>query len=247
VHDLVNSASAALDGNAVPIKDTMDQLTRAAGGLADDSGNLFTTIRNLNDFVGALNHSGEKVRQFSNELASISALLDQNRHELATLLSTADGTLGRVTSFARDNKDRLGEAVSGLTDAAQQLSDNQINVANVLHLAPTTLANFYNIYNPTDATFTGRAMIAQVNGLANTACQAMFSLGGTLRDCQSALAPLLDQFNMENAPITLNPVEQAGTPNQQGPGAAHTTTPGAPGQVPVNRSPLIPLLGGPTG
>jgi len=91
------------------------------------------------------------------------------------------------------------------------LGDRQVQLANILHLAPTTLANFYNIYDPTAGTMTGRLAAGQTNGMSNFICQSVFSLGGTLDDCQTALSPLVDLFNMDPLPITVNPFNQPGT------------------------------------
>jgi phospholipid/cholesterol/gamma-HCH transport system substrate-binding protein len=214
----INSTAAALGGNGQDLRDTMAALSQAANGLSGDSGNLFTTIRNLDSFVQALNASGTQVTTFSNQLASISGLLNDNRTQLATLLQQGDQALGAINHFVQDNKDRLGTSVDGLAGVAKLLSDDQMKLANLLHLAPTTLANFYNIYDPTSGAFTGRLMLTQLNGLSNTVCQGIFSLGGTLQDCQNALAPVLDQLNLKNVPVAVNPTVQPGTPNQKNPG-----------------------------
>jgi phospholipid/cholesterol/gamma-HCH transport system substrate-binding protein len=138
-----------------------------------------------------------------------------------------------VRSLVTDNRAALRESVGRVTSVSDQLAKKQVQLANILHLAPTTLANFYNIYDPTAGSLTGRLALGQTMGLANVTCQAMFSAGGTLEDCKRALGPLLDLFNMESLPISANPLNQPGTPNQD--------TPAPP---PAPAKPVTPLVDG---
>lgn len=237
----VDSTATALDGNGQKLRDTISAMSAAVNGLSQDRGNLFTTVRDLNTFIQALNDSGDQIGTVSNQLASISALLNDNREQFATLLHETDGAMTSITRFVHDNRDRLRQGVEGTADVAHQLADNQMNLANLLHLAPTTLANFYNIYDPHTGAFTGRPALAHLNGVANTVCQSVFSLGGTAQDCKNALAPILDQLNLKNLPISVSPTTQTGTANQREPGEPD---PGGPPRQPQPTDGLQGLLKG---
>jgi hypothetical protein len=102
-----------------------------------------------------------------------------------------------------------------------------------LHLAPTTLANLYNTYDPTTGSATGRLVLAQVDGLANMVCQALFSVGGTLDDCRTALAPLLDQLNLTSATL---PASSGSTTIA----ASHASA--APAKLPTQQPVTVPSL-----
>ena len=238
LNTLVRSGASALGGNGAALRDSMDQLTRATGALAGDRGNLFATVRNLNDFVTALNQNGNQVQRFSAQLAAISQVLADNRHQLATLLSTTDGTVKQLTGFVQDNRDRLGTSVDELAHAARQLSDNQMNLANALHLAPTLASNAYASYDPTEGVITSRPLIYQFNNLANSVCQAAYSFLSTLDRCKSVLSPLFDPLNSEG-PLSVNPLIQTGAANQQTPGGP------APSLPPNPPLPITSILGGP--
>ncbi|MFD2473570.1 MCE family protein [Amycolatopsis silviterrae] len=214
----ITSAADAFGGNGQQLHDTMAAMSQAVHGLSQDSGNLFSTVRDLNTFLQALNSSDAQVTTFSNQLASISSLLKDNRTQFATLLREADRAMGSITRFVNDNKSRLSTTVNGTADLAHLLADNEMKLANLLHLGPTTLANFYNSYDPHTGAFTGRLVLPYAKGLSNTVCQAIYSLGGTLQDCQSALRPILDQLNLDNLPVSANPTTQPGTANQKNPG-----------------------------
>lgn len=228
VSGAVSSAAKMFDGNGQALRDTLGAMSDAARGLSANSGNLFSTVRDLNTFVQALNDSGAEVTTFSNELASISALLNDNRGQLASLLEKADHAMNDISAFVKDNKERIGTSVDQVADIARLLAKDQMQLANLLHLAPTTLANFYNIYDPHTGAFTGRAALAHLNGVSNTTCQAIFSLGGSLQDCQRLLKPVLDQLNLHNLPVGVNPTVQPGTANQKNPGQPDPPPPPAP-------------------
>jgi phospholipid/cholesterol/gamma-HCH transport system substrate-binding protein len=237
---LITSASGALSGNGAALRDSMTQLRRAATTLATAGPNLFVTVANLNDFVSALNASGAQVHQFGDQLASVSALLKSNRDQLADVLATADHTFGDVEGFVRDNSSRLRATVSGLNEVAGQLAEQQIHLADTLHVAPTALVNVYATYDPVLSAFTGRPTVPQTNALGNAACLQSRTLGTTEQRCRGILGPLLDPFDIENLPLSVNPLIESGTANQADP-AGHPPTAPPPG--PPN-NPLTWLLTG---
>jgi phospholipid/cholesterol/gamma-HCH transport system substrate-binding protein len=203
LNTLITSGALALGSNGSALGKTISSLAASTQTLSDGKGDLFTTVRNLDEFVNALDDSSAQVTSFSNELASISQLLNDNKGQLALLLRQADAALTSVTGFIQANKARLGTSVAGLTDLAHLLSKDQVQLANVLHLVPTTLANLYNVYDPKSGAFAGRLAVAQTNGIAGAVCQLIFSLGGTLQDCKKTLGPVLDELNTQNLPIGL--------------------------------------------
>lgn len=227
-HGALNSALTGtaqfFNGNGSQLAATLGAAAKTADSLSKDSGNLFITVHNLNNFVQALNSSDTQIRTFSNELASISALLNENKTKLTTLLKQADTALTTITTFVNENRGRLDTSVSSLEQVSHDLAGIRVQLANILHLAPTTLANVYNIYNPTDASLTGRLEFPYTGSISSTVCQAIFSLGGTLDNCRTALGPVIDELNIQDLPVTADPLNQAGTPNQRDPGQPDPTT-----------------------
>lgn len=229
----VESAAGALRGNGSSIRDTIGAMSDASQTLAGNKDNLFVTVSNLADFIQAMNQSGEQIESFAAELASISEILGSNRKQLAGLLRQSRLTVKSVRGFVTTNRDALDEGVGRVTALSNQLASKQVELANILHLAPTTLANFYNSYDPSTGAMTARPVFAETMGFANVVCQAIFSAGGTLEDCQKNLGPLLDPFNME-FPLSANPIQQDGVSNQvprtdrRSPSAAPATPERAP-------------------
>ncbi|GAA5163081.1 hypothetical protein GCM10023321_49410 [Pseudonocardia eucalypti] len=217
LNDVIRGASGALSGNGAALRDSMTQLSRATGALARDGGNLFATVRNLNDVVAALNHNSDQVRGFSAQLAGVASVLADNRRQLAQVLASSDAALVDITSIVHDNKQQLGTSVDGLASLARQLADNQVNLANTLHLLPGMLGNFYNAYDPVSGGFAGRVSLTLFANLADSSCQSAYSLGMPLGRCRALLSPLLDRFNSEGL-VRANPLVQNGAANQQGGG-----------------------------
>ncbi|MDT7612406.1 MAG: phospholipid/cholesterol/gamma-HCH transport system substrate-binding protein [Pseudonocardiales bacterium] len=247
-HGALNSAVTGtaqfFNGNGAQLAATLDAAAKTADSLSNDSGNLFMTVRNLNNFVQALNSSDSQIRTFSNELASISALLDENKTKLTTLLKQADTALTTTTTFVNQNRARLDTSVSSLEQVTHDLAGIRVQLANLLHLGPTTLANVYNIYNPTDASLTGRLELPYTGALSSVICQSIFSLGGTLDDCRTALGPVVNELNIQDLPVTADPLNQAGTPNQRDPGQPDPATGYSKFGSEQANAPSVPSLGG---
>jgi phospholipid/cholesterol/gamma-HCH transport system substrate-binding protein len=119
-----------------------------------------------------------------------------------------------------------------------------VQLANLLHLGPTTLANVYNIYNPTDASLTGRLELPYTGALSSVICQSIFSLGGTLDDCRTALGPVVNELNIQDLPVTADPLNQTGTPNQRDPGQPDPATGYSKFGSEQANAPSVPSLGG---
>jgi phospholipid/cholesterol/gamma-HCH transport system substrate-binding protein len=247
-HGALNSAVTGtaqfFNGNGAQLAATLDAAAKTADSLSNDSGNLFMTVRNLNNFVEALNSSDNQIRTFSNELASISALLDENKTKLTTLLKQADTALTTTTTFVNQNRARLDTSVSSLEQVTHDLAGIRVQLANLLHLGPTTLANVYNIYNPTDASLTGRLELPYTGALSSVICQSIFSLGGTLDDCRTALGPVVNELNIQDLPVTADPLNQTGTPNQRDPGQPDPATGYSKFGSEQANAPSVPSLAG---
>ena len=244
LNSAVTGAAQFFNGNGAQLAATLDAAAKTADSLANDSGNLFLTVRNLNNFVQALNSSDSQIRTFSNELASLSALLNENKTKLTTLLKQADTALTTITTFVNQNRGRLDTSVSSLEQVSHDIAGIRVQLANILHLAPTALANFYNVYNPTDASLTGRLEFPYTGALSSVICQSIFSLGGTLDDCRTALGPVVNELNIQDLPVTADPLNQAGTPNQRDPGQPDPATGYSKFGSEQGSPPSAPSLGG---
>lgn len=213
--EALDAVADASRGNGTLMRETLASAADAVETINASKGDLFATLENLGLFLTALNENDAQVREFATQLADIAVVLDTNRNQMRTFLSTSNRVVRTVDRFVRSHSDQLAGTVTDARRLTSQLADLRLDVANVLHLAPTTLANFYNIYNPSSGAFTGRPVLPYGGALSNVVCQSIYSVGGTLADCRSLIGPLLDQFDLKELPISLSGPQQPGTPDQE--------------------------------
>jgi phospholipid/cholesterol/gamma-HCH transport system substrate-binding protein len=219
---LLNTASANLNGQGRSLHDTLAQLSAAMSTLSASRGNLFATVDNLQTFVSALAEASTEAGSFERELASVSGVLASNNQELATTLRTLSSSLRTVKTFVHSNRGALAQDLASLDDVAANLARSRQNLADVLQVAPTEMANFNNIYDPVDQGLTGTLAMANFKSPAQFICSTIFSFGGTPAQCQQALEPLARLAQMNNVPVAFDPVNRNGRSNQvSSSGAGH--------------------------
>ena len=90
-------------------------MSRAVKVFADGSGELFGTVRALDEFTGALAANDAAVSRFMGNLGAVSQQLAGEKDELAAALSNLAGVLGKVEQFVRGNRELLVKDVENLT------------------------------------------------------------------------------------------------------------------------------------
>ncbi|MGW0173679.1 MCE family protein [Rhodococcus sp. NPDC003322] len=208
----VDSAADAMAGNGDKLRETLAQLSGVGRILADGSGDIAETIRNLQNFVTVLRRSNVEIVEFENRLATLSSVLDDSKSVLDSALTTLSVAVGDVQRFVANNRDRASEQVQRLANVTQNLVDNRKDVEQLLHIFPTSLANFYNIYNPDTGTEAG---VFVVNNFANPVqfiCASVASLENTTsaeaaKKCADYLGPVLNLLNFNYLPTPINPVK----------------------------------------
>jgi phospholipid/cholesterol/gamma-HCH transport system substrate-binding protein len=213
---LLNTTSANLNGQGQNLHDTLAHLSQAISTLSSNRGNLFATVDNLQTFVQVLAESNAQVDSFDRQLASVSGVLASNKQELATTLATLNSSLGIVQEFVHHNRGALATTLASLNNVTANLSRSGQNLADVLQVAPTELSNFNNIYDPVDTSLTGTLAFANFKSPAQFICSTIFSAGGTPAQCQQALTPLAQLLQMNNIPVSIDPVNRNGRSNQTG-------------------------------
>jgi phospholipid/cholesterol/gamma-HCH transport system substrate-binding protein len=214
VSRLVQTGAANLGGNGEEFSRMLRELSSTSTTLADGSSDLFATVRNLNDFTTTLNASQDKLKSFATQLASISGLANDTRTQLAAAMSAADRALTTITGFVDRHKAGVGTTVDSLTDVAKTLARSRDDLANILHAAPQTLANLYNIYDPTTGSASARLVLPYTSSMSSLVCQAIFSVGGTIDSCRGALDLLLSKLDTPYPPVGLDPLNRPGTSHQ---------------------------------
>ncbi|MFD4367318.1 MCE family protein [Rhodococcus sp. NPDC058521] len=212
--NFIDTAADNLDGNGQTIRDTLRELSDTMRVLSDGRTDLFGTVRNLQTFVSALSSSNQQIVQFEGRLASVSDLMATNSDELGQALADLDVALADVDRFVKENRGALTEQVGRLAEATQVLADHRPDLEKVLHVAPTALANFNNIYKPAQGSLVGSVAFPNFANPVQFMCGAIRGIEANDSDksadlCAQYLSPVLNSLTNNYLPILTNPV--AGT------------------------------------
>lgn len=199
----LKTADANLTGNAAQLNSMLHELSLASDTLSSSRDDLFGTVRGLQLFVHSLVSSDASVRAFSGHLRDVSQVLDDNRSALAVALRRLDDAVGQVRTFVKHNRGALKSGVGQLAKLSHLLAGKQYQLAELLHVAPTALSNFYNIVDPRYHAATGTLAAANFDDLAQLVCRQIVATGGIVKDCLTVLQPLLNQIGLSKLPTSV--------------------------------------------
>ena len=153
--ELINTAADNLRGQGANIRDTVIKLSQALSALGDHSKDLFSTLKNLSTLVTALHDSADLLEQLNRNLAEVTSLLADDPNKVGQTVEDLNSVVGDVQSFAADNREAIGTASDKLASISTALVQSLDDIKQTLHIAPTTIDNFNNIYEPANGSLTG--------------------------------------------------------------------------------------------
>ncbi|HKI43313.1 MAG TPA: virulence factor Mce family protein [Mycobacterium sp.] len=206
---LINTAADNLRGQGATIRDTIIKLSQAVSALGDHSKDIFATFKDLSTLVSALHDSADLLEQLNRNLASVSSLLADDPNKVGQTVEDLNAVLADVQSFAADNREAVGTASDKLTSITKALVASLDDIKQTLHIGPTVLQDFNNIYEPANGALTGALA---VNNFANPisflcgAVQAASRLGGeqAAKLCAQYMAPIFKNRQYNYPPIGEN-------------------------------------------
>lgn len=200
--DFINTAAENLRGQGPTIRDTVVKLSQALSALGDHSQDLFATFKNLSTLVSALKDSAGLLEQLNGNLAAATSLVADDPAKVGQTVDDLQAVVGDLRSFAADNREALGVTSDKLGSVTTAVVESLDDIQQALHIAPNTLQNFSNIFEPANGSFTGALA---VNNFANPiaflcgAIQAASRLGAeqSSKLCAQYLAPIVKnrQYN----------------------------------------------------
>lgn len=208
---LVNTTADNLRGEGANIHDTIVKLSQAFSALGDHSDDIFSTIKNLSLVVSALQDSRDVMRQLNQNLAGVTGLLANQPDEIDHAIADINAAVGDVTSFTAQNREPIGIASDKLASISDALHQSLDDIKQTLHVAPTQLSNFVNIYPPAVGGFAGAFSL---NNFANPiqflcgAVEAASRLGSeqAAKLCVQYLAPIVKNRQYNFPPLGANPI-----------------------------------------
>src|SRR5690606_35355437 len=184
------------------------------------SDDTFTSVKHLSTLVSALRDSTDVMRHLNENLASVTQLKVNDPGEVAEALEELASVVGDVKSFVAENHDSIGTASEKLASVSEALSESLGDVKQLLHVAPTSLANVVNMYQPAQGTLSG---VLAANNFSDPitflcgAVQAASRLGAeqSAKLCVQYLAPIVKNRQYNFPPLGVNPfVGAAARPNE---------------------------------
>jgi phospholipid/cholesterol/gamma-HCH transport system substrate-binding protein len=205
----INTTADNLRGQGANIRDTVIKLSQAFSALGDHSTDIFSTVKNLSILVSALQDSTTLMRQLNQNLATVTGVLADDPHEIADAVRDLNNVVGDVQSFVADNRESLGTTSDKLAGVTQALTDSLDDVKQFLHVAPSAIQNYINIYQPAQG---AASAILALNNFADPitflcgAVQAASRLGAqqSAKLCAQYLAPIVKNRQYNFPPLGVN-------------------------------------------
>jgi phospholipid/cholesterol/gamma-HCH transport system substrate-binding protein len=198
----VTTVADNLRGQGASIRDSVIKLSQTLSILGDHSGDLFGTLKNLAVLVSALRDSTDLMRQLNQNLGAVTALLANDPNEVGTAVADLNTAVTDTRGFLAENRDSLGTTFDKLAEITRALGESSGDLKQGLHVFPTTLSNYVNIFEPAVGTITGALSASNFSNPINFICgaiQAASRLGAeqSAKLCVQYLAPIVKnrQFN----------------------------------------------------
>lgn len=206
---LVNTTADNLRGQGANIRNTVIKLSQAFSALGDHSTDIFGTIKNLSILVSALQDSTDLMRQLNQNLADVTGLLADDPGEVAAAVRDLNDAVGEVQTFVADNRETLGTTTDKLASVSQALYDSLDDIKQLLHVAPNSLQNYVNIYQPAQGSATSVLAISNFQNPVSFLCgaiQAASRLGAeqSAKLCTQYLAPIVKNRQYNFLPLGQN-------------------------------------------
>jgi phospholipid/cholesterol/gamma-HCH transport system substrate-binding protein len=202
----INSTADALDGNGDKLRQTLAQLSGVGRILANGSGNIVDTVKNLQTLVSTLRDSKTQIVQFQGRFATLTSVLNNNRSDLDAALTNLSAAVGEVQRFIAETRDKTSEQVQRLADVTSNLAEHRRDLEQLLHVGANAIANGYADYDPDTGTILGSVSINNASNPTQFICSAIGAVKNTTAPetaklCAEYLGPALRLMNVNNLPI----------------------------------------------
>jgi phospholipid/cholesterol/gamma-HCH transport system substrate-binding protein len=206
---LINTAADNLRGQGPTIRDAIIKLSQAVSALGDHSNDIFSTFKNLSTLVTALRDSADLLEHLNRNLAAVSSLLADDPTKTGQAIEDLNAAVVDVQSFVADNSEAVGTASDKLASISTAVVQSLDDIKQTLHLGPTVLQDFNNIFEPSNGALTGALAI---NNFANPitflcgSVQAASRLGAEQASklCAQYLAPIFKNRQYNFLPLGEN-------------------------------------------
>lgn len=145
---LIDTSAANLAGNGTALNGALKEFSAAISTLAGSRGNLFDTVRQLQQFTTMLAQNDGGIRALNTNLVKVGAQLSGERKDLGAALANLSTALQLVSSFVGDNRTRLTSDIHKLTSVTNVLTKEKKAITEIVDMAPYALMNLSLAYDP---------------------------------------------------------------------------------------------------
>ncbi|MFL6157325.1 MAG: MCE family protein [Marmoricola sp.] len=175
---LFSSGANALRGQGALANQTLLNLSRAVQVFGDNSGPLFSSVRQLSELTTTLAQNDAVVNQFISQLTGVSAQLAGERGDLSRALAALARVVTTVRGFVHDNKAALTSDVTDLTSVLGTIAKEKDSLGTALQLGPLGLGNLALAYDVKTGTIGSRVQFGPtVQSLGNVLCDIVVNAG----------------------------------------------------------------------
>lgn len=160
--DLLRRTAENFSGQGERFNQTITDLGTFTGTLDNNKEELFGAVEEMEGFISTLAENDDTVRAFNSSLAEVSEMLEGERDELARSLRHLGVAMEQVTSFVEENRDQLGENITGLNRVSKVLVKQRDALHEVLSAGPLAANNLALTYNPETGTLDTRANLGNL-------------------------------------------------------------------------------------
>ncbi|MFT4264203.1 MAG: MCE family protein [Nocardioides sp.] len=199
VQQIIESGSAAFDGNGQKLNDTIGSLGGAADTLSGQTEDFTKLLSSLNTLAQQVTANKATEKEFISQVSEASQMLADQREDFRSALRSLDQVVTNVAQFSTDNRDQIVKALSSSTTLMKSLSTKSDQINESLELLPVALNNLeradHNGWLP------GRIdplVLAPLGGQLTQICEALplnlcetLDGTGTLANLISGLSDLL--------------------------------------------------------
>ena len=102
--------------------------------------------------------------QFQDRFATSTSVVDGSSVDLDSALKNLSDVVGETQRFIAGTRDKTAEQIRLLGRVTQNLADHRMDLENVLHIAPHSIANAVNMFDPRTGAASG---VFVLNNLSN--------------------------------------------------------------------------------
>lgn len=210
-------------GQGKPYNTFVKELSKAVETLGQGSGDMFSTIRNLQQFSTVLVQFEDAITEFGTRLDEVTGILDQDKDQLVAALTAIDKMMDEgFSQWGQDIQSVIMPFANEANEVLANFARQRDTLAQILHIGPTVLQNFSNIISTKTGGVQGWGTLATFGssgGSYDPICsQVVSSIANNVKDaqdfCVQYMGPLFTLFNKipypAGAPLGLNVLQSPG-------------------------------------